>query len=559
MNATSGTGEAMPQNTYGPPTGTPIAYQAGNPIAQQPVSPESPLETPSSPDSPLAAPSRPKKLVLADLLMAVALLALGFCYWQWSLLWPFQRGIGDTLFFLLCIVIALIYLHVKNIRQNPKSLLALGLAGAVALSFGLYGRRDFDFLNWCFAAAACLIWVAYSCRSIIAPRLSGYLAADLFNQICIVPWANFGRFFTSLFGWRPQKGQKIILPLAITVLSLVVSIPVLMLVCQLLAYSDDGFARLLQALQDALRNIDLSTLLSWGRNLLLGLPVAAYIFGSIWANTAGRHTRSLRYDSLEQGLARCHGLRPLAFVLPLILLVIIYLTYFIAMGTYLTSALAGELPASYTYAEYARQGFFELCGVAVINLLIMAVVYLFAKRQPRSYPLLLKLLTAALNFLTLALVITAASKMLLYINTYGLSILRLLTLVFMLCLFITFALLFIWHIKPYNAARPCIMTAVALFVALSLTNTDALIANYNVQRYLDGQTPEIDLVMLSYMSDAVVPALRELSAQAPSQDVQSAAEAAIAYRTTLHSSDSDASEAQHWYHWNLVSWWVLRG
>jgi len=484
---------------------------------------------------------------LVDALFALALLVLGFFFWEWGLLFGISGGVAVTLFFLSCIVLSLIYLHMKNIKQSSQSLLALGVAVAGALPFILFGSRDFNVLIWLFEASACLFCIAYSCKSIIAKQLSGFIAADFLNQSIIVPFANFGRFFISLFSLRLHKGRKPLTAIVIVVVSIIVFIPLLILIVTLLSASDDGFAQLLTDINKALIDIDMETLARWGLNFFLGIPVAAYLYGSIEGNSAHRHTNGLKYDSLEGLYTRSHRLRPLAFMLPLGILVVVYVSYFIAMGSYLTSALAGELPASYTYAQYARQGFFELCGVAVINLIILGAVYLWAQRKEGSSPLSIRVLTGALSLLTIALVITAASKMLLYIDTYGLSPLRLYTSVFMLLLLIVFSLILAWHVKPFNAARPSIIAAVVLFLALSLANTDGLIANYNVQRYLNGTTEEIDTYMLGRMSDATVPALRQLSAETSDLSVQEGAETMIASHQKYVQDDP-------WYRWNLVSW-----
>lgn len=36
--------------------------------------------------------------------------------------------------------------------------------------------------------------------------------------------------------------------------------------------------------------------------------------------------------------------------------------------------LSGKLPTGYNYSQYARQGFFELCIITAINLLVIAIV-----------------------------------------------------------------------------------------------------------------------------------------------------------------------------------------
>ena len=51
----------------------------------------------------------------------------------------------------------------------------------------------------------------------------------------------------------------------------------------------------------------------------------------------------------------------------------------------LFSALAGKLPEAFTYAEYARRGFFELCQVSVWNLCILIMSDLFTSRKDKQF------------------------------------------------------------------------------------------------------------------------------------------------------------------------------
>jgi hypothetical protein len=190
------------------------------------------------------------------------------------------------------------------------------------------------------------------------------------------------------------------------------------------------------------------------------------------------------------------------------------------MAAYLFSAFGGELPTSYTYAQYARKGFFELCMVATINLALLGFTYLFARRQVHEYPPFLRVLTGIISFSTCLLILTAMSKMLLYIDTYGLSRLRIYTLWFMVALIVVFLVLLAWHFKSFKLGRIMVIIPLAFSLVLFLANTDGIIARYNVNQYLSGQTEKIDTDMLAYLSDGALPALYELEEKAPDEEVR---------------------------------------
>jgi hypothetical protein len=233
---------------------------------------------------------------------------------------------------------------------------------------------------------------------------------------------------------------------------------------------------------------------------------------------------------------------------------VVFVTYFITMAAYLFSAFGGELPTSYTYAQYARKGFFELCAVATINLALLAFTYLLARRQIREYPPFLRVLTGFISLCTSLLILTAMSKMLLYIGTYGLTRLRIYTLWFMVLLLLVFLVLLVWHIKSFKLGRILVIIPLVCSLALFLTNTDGIIARYNVGQYLSGNTAEIDAQTLAYLSDGALPYLHELEEYAPDEDVRAAAATAI----QDHESGNlwmfySYETAQAYYNWNIQS------
>jgi hypothetical protein len=492
---------------------------------------------------------------LIDAIYALALIAAGFCYWEWQLIWMAGNGLGTTLFFLWLLAWTFAYLQAKGIRQTWRSLLLLAAATAGSLPYALWGYRDINGLLILSEGCLCLLWLACSCRTVLGRNLNLLLAGDFINQTMIIPWTNFGRLFSRLFGAltnddaKPAKRTRPNwAPILIALAGLVVAIPVLFLVISLLAASDDGFSQLVDWLTS---NLDTNQLLEWVFKLVLGLPIACFIFGAVFGNAFRNHSDHLSSEGLLRGFAAAHKLPCVALYGALGLLIAIYIVYFIAMASYLFSALAGELPTSYTYAQYARQGFFELCGVAFINLLILAVTWLFARRSANQRPKALRLLGGAISVLTCLLVLTAMSKMLLYIDTYGLSRLRIYTFTFMLLLLVVFVLLSAWHLKAFNAARPAVICTILLYLALALTNSDALIAGFNVNRYLAEETRIMDVSQFGELGDAAVPALARLAAESPDASIRKQANDSLNQWNDYPNSMFLETSTDSWYDYNL--------
>ena len=93
----------------------------------------------------------------------------------------------------------------------------------------------------------------------------------------------------------------------------------------------------------------------------------------------GRFRQNLLGKRVDYSLSLIHicekrrKLPPAMTVTVLALLTGVYLLFFGAQAATLFSAFAGVRPEGLTYAEYARQGFFELCGVAMINLAVLGL------------------------------------------------------------------------------------------------------------------------------------------------------------------------------------------
>ncbi len=103
----------------------------------------------------------------------------------------------------------------------------------------------------------------------------------------------------------------------------------------------------------------------------------------------------------------------------------LYLLFFGVQGEYLFGAFLGRLPQGFTVAEYARQGFFQLCLVMLLNFALLAGSMSFAEKTVKEHKLL-RVASAALMGFSLLLWSTAAAKLGLYIVTFGFTPKRLL-------------------------------------------------------------------------------------------------------------------------------------
>jgi hypothetical protein len=497
------------------------------------------------------APRKPYAFGQSDAVFAIAALVLGFLFWEWNVA---AASLSCFLFFLIAIVCSLLYLHKMGIRQNAGSLAVLCVCLLGDLPFLLYDQIGIHAALVLFEFAVCLLWLAFSCRTTVSEKLSGFLASDLINQGFAVSFGNFAGLFGSIRASvrRAKGGGKVMAG----IIGVIVAIPVIVIVVSLLVAADSGFESFAEKIIEVLRFDRIGTYLV---EFAVGLPVACYIYGAVYGNAHRRNTARVTKEGTARTLATMHAIPAAAIYVPIVILNLLYILFFAVMAPYLFSAFGGELPANYTYSEYARRGFFELCGVAAINLGILIFAYLFAKRGAGEYPKPLRILTGLLSVLTTLLIACAASKMFLYIGVYGLSQLRVYTLWFMALLLLVFAALILWHFRPYNAGKPIVLIAAIAVLTLFLTNTDGLIAKYNVEHYMRGELPSVDTEMMTTMSAAVLPYLYELEKDAPDASVRANAAFAIHNHQINYDLQSAIYLPEYAFHsWNLEAAEVVR-
>ena len=202
-------------------------------------------------------------------------------------------------------------------------------------------------------------------------------------------------------------------------------------------------------------------------------------------------------------------LDPIVLITIISLLNIVYTVFSVIQFTYLFRGESFVLPSSYTYAEYARRGFFELVAVSVINFIIILIAVSFIRKENRRVHLASKVLLSLLVGLTFILLISAFYRMLIYEQAYGFTYLRIFVQALMVLLFFLFIIniIYIWYMKMPIIKSYFIMTLM-VYIILNFTNVDLIIARNNIDRYVE--TGQIDMEYLKGLSYDVIPEMQRL-------------------------------------------------
>jgi len=217
-------------------------------------------------------------------------------------------------------------------------------------------------------------------------------------------------------------------------------------------------------------------------------------------------------QNCKEGLKKAQILPQSTALVAVFPVIFLYVVYFISQWRYYVSGFTGVLPEEFSYAEYARQGFFELCSVSVVNLVLIIGISFFIKRGKKESSVILKIITTLFCLCTLILIATAVSKLVMYIDFYGLTQKRIYALWLMVVIGIVFLVIALGQfLRNLKVVAVSLTVTVLLFSALSVCNVNALCARYNTDRYLSGSLESFDLEAMEELGDSAIPSLVRLS------------------------------------------------
>lgn len=400
-----------------------------------------------------------------------------------------------------------LYLHLSGHRLRLRGILLASLAAILSIGLILSGNaasRNLLLLLLLAAFAA----LAYDACGLAGRKLSSDgLLSHLANATLRFPFCALTALFPSLSLplRRSRASRKLWKTVGWTLLGLCIAVIPTVIVAALLSY-DAQFTALLERLL----SFSLDGFFEVVGDLIFTVPLAMLLFGTLFAVKA----RAKKTGSAEESVFSVGRFRVLppallcAAVTPILLL---YVLFFVSQWSYYVSAFTHVLPAGMTYAQYAREGFFQLFAVSIINALLLLALHLLMRTPPSGKPVLRRIYSAVLALLTLVLIATALSKMILYIHSYGLTQKRVYASAAMILLAVCFlSVLLRQLIRRFPSVPVTLVAGLLLAAVMTLGNPDALIATYNVDAYLRGDLETVDVEALADLGDSAIPAMVKL-------------------------------------------------
>lgn len=439
-------------------------------------------------------PKEYKKLAIKDkafmlLFFALSFIFINFCFPAFNL--------GFTIFYALLFVASTVYLYRAENQPSLFSMICGGLSLAGSAVFSVYDDHLINFIMLILIGGLFTIYCLGLSNAFHNKQGSFKLIKDIISGSLLYPFKNLPDMFGSI-----KVSVKSDKKSFNAVIGILVALPVLVVIIPLLVISDAAF--------EGLVGLVISNIGKYILQIIFAFVIAPYLISFMLGKKQGINKRTGKSRSAGGKSIPASGLISFLSVISAT-----YMVYLFSQLAYFFSTFNGILPDDYEYSAsaFARRGFFEMFAICVINILIISIATILAKRNDnKKLSPAIKALSCFISLFSVLLIITAMSKMKLNISIFGLSKNRLLVSVFMLMLLVILAFFLIHIFVPrLNYMQPIIIICSTMFIALAFADVDGAVAKYNVNAYQQGELETVDVLYLGDLADSAIPYILELA------------------------------------------------
>lgn len=404
------------------------------------------------------------------------------------LLYHNMNGIGVPLLMFLTSLFMLGFFKVFEITVRKETLFYMGAMILLGVSTVMTNSGFFIMWNW-FGCIALFFFILIH-QFYEDGKWSFTVYLKVYFRMMFAPLANLLAPFRSMINYRKKQsdtekeekkgytGQII--------LGIITAGILLMVILPLLFSGDMVFASFIRMFTGNIEEFSFSA--DW---ILLFLTGFVLCF-AVWQAFVNYNPDFDEEDKKERHVQiagiTCIGILTVVYIL-FCIIQIISLFFGHGMG----------LPEGFTYAMYARRGFFELLGVSIINLLItLTVIHLFTPEK-----IMQKLLTV-FSACTYIMIFSSAYRMCMYIQAYQFTLLRVLVLWGLCVLSFIFAGVIVnVYKKDFPLFRYSAAVCAVFYLVLSLSRPDEWMATYNL-KYKENWIESYDEIRYLFSEDLLL-------------------------------------------------------
>ena len=425
---------------------------------------------------------------------------------QSILFWEKEPGISVMLF-VISVLVGLIYLMYKDKKvENKKAFLLAIPITLLSATYFIYHNTLFQTMNVLIIVMLTIIMCIYATRlhvkiqELLTKAIE--LLAGTFESIRDVI-DSLKHKFTKKEDIENEKSEKRKQILK----SFIYAIPVVFIVFLLLMSADSIFANIFENIFGEFKNIFMAENFVMFCLRICIIVIFFFIFSGFLVNLLKKDT--MFNSENEEKMVEIH-IEKMTLNMILTILNIFYFMFSIIQFTSLFSNIHTN---DFDYATYARQGFFQLMIISLINI-VMIVLAKVNKGNISNYTKGMSMLTL---LFTIVILLSAFFRMNLYEKAYGYTYLRLFVYYILATEFILILPIGLWILdKKIDILKWTIGIVTIMYVILNFSNIESTIAKRNVDRYFENQEEnEIDLEYLFHHTgtDAIGQMKRLLNAK----------------------------------------------
>lgn len=377
----------------------------------------------------------------------------------------------DSIFYMISILL----LGLSTFCTADYKIIAMNKTGIWVLTISFLLHQFYMDKNWTFG------------------RYTGYVIAAVFGSI-----GEIARPFLDFAGYRKSHGKKGRGVMFYILIGLCFSIPLLAIVWILLMSADKVFNNM---------TIQIVGKLDIGN--IIGISFMT-IFMFFMAYCIMSYLCKKEFSEESRKKIQMESLIAITVTLPITLL------YAVFSVVQIVCLFFGNIDLTkFTYAEYAREGFFQLLLICVLNLVLVLAGHAYFKEN-----IWLKVILAVMSGCTYIMIASSAYRMVLYIKHYYFTFLRIFVLWSLLVLFILLTgVIFSIFVKKFPLFKYSMIVVTVCYLLLSFARPDYWIARFNVANMGDNKNEFFDadayqdFGYLSRLSADAAPALAEYFAK----------------------------------------------
>ena len=396
-----------------------------------------------------------------------------------------RMGINVIIFFSILLCFIYFFFKKENMINNKKGLLYLIPIFLIGISYSIYDNTFFRIFNLIVICFLLLLTCIYTIRPTYhLGEIIGHCISIVFDALSKIDdfLESFRNDISDIF--KMSDNNKRIFK------SIIIVVPIVIVVLLLLSSADMIFGNIFKDFVNVFKNISIDTIID--RFVWIAI---LFVYGGAVLTYLLNDYRDVKIQAKPMKKIDSYTIKLL-----LVSLNIIYLIFdFIQIRSLIFHNMSMDIP----YSTYARQGFFQLMGISIFNIIVLLLT---KKTNENKFIKGNSLLMVVLTFI---IIVSSFLRMSMYEAAYGYTLLRLLVYVSLITEVIMLIPTIIYIIKDkYNVIRSYIIIITCCYTILSLFPVDYFIAKNNIDRFYKSE--KIDVYYLMNNGYDNIPLLIEL-------------------------------------------------